>query len=458
MYISKPYKFFSSQNSSKLINNIHNETNVFCEAALLPILVTITELLLIISISLILFFYDPLITIVVIFFVLIFSYIFQFLTKPLNFKWGIERQKSDEDRFKILSQGFGGIRELKIFNKLNFFKEKFYIKNFLLGKVSGYQSTIQNYPKLYLELIAIISFLIIIFYNIIFIENVESLITLLSLFGLAAFRMLPSANKIIHAQQSLRFSKPSIDRLDEEMTHSNDTLFVDDNYKELNWKTIEFKNLSFNYEENKKPIFKNLNLKILNGQKIGILGETGIGKSTLFDLLCGLVKPTEGNVSIDDINISNFKDNTYLNKFGYVSQSIFLFDDTIRNNICFKLEDEEISADKRLENVLKESELTDFVSSLENKIDTTVGEKGVRLSGGQKQRIGIARALYKKPEILILDEATNALDKMTENNIIENIFNSYNDKTIILISHNTSTLEKCDHIYEIKNSGIKNIK
>ena len=458
IYISKPYKFFTNQNSSKLINNIHNETNVFCEAALLPILVTITEFLLILAVSLILFFYDPFITIIVFLFVLIFSYIFQFLTKPLNSKWGIERQKSDEDRLKILTQGFGGIRELKIFNKLGFFKEKFFLKNFILGKVSGYQSTIQNFPKLYLELVAITSFLIIIIYKIILNNNIDNLITLLSLFGLAAFRMLPSANKIIHAQQSLRFSKPSIDRINIEMKDIKNMISNTENTEELKWKSIEFNNLSFSYDEKQNVIFTNLNLKIINSQKIGILGETGIGKSTLFDLLCGLIEPTKGKVTIDNLDILKIKDNSYLNKFGYVSQNIFLFDDTIKNNICFKLESEDNSLDQKLEKVLKVSELNDFISTLDDKVDTLVGEKGVRLSGGQKQRIGIARALYKDSEILILDEATNALDKATEKKIMNNIFETYSDKTIILISHDTNNLVDCDNIYEIKNSKIRKIK
>jgi ABC-type multidrug transport system fused ATPase/permease subunit len=462
LYLSKDYKFFMGQNSSKLTNNIHNEANVYCEAALISTLTILTEALLILTITLILIIYNPPVTLIVFFTIFLFSALFQFLTKPLISKWGKMRQEADEDRFKILSQGFGGIRELKIFNKLNFFKEKFNIKNNLLGRVSGYHSTMQGFPKLYLEMIAIVSFVIIIVTITYTSNNISNLITILSLYGVAAFRMLPSANKVIHSQQNLRFATPSLERLRNEFyqfSNNSGEMKKEDHITEnLNWNKISFNKVNFLYEEKGKKIFNDLNFIINKGDKIGILGETGAGKSTFFDLFCGLIDPTSGEILLDKRNISTIDKNLFLKKFGYVSQSIFLFDDTIGNNIRFNLEDKNEQDNNAINKVLKIAKLEDFIYSLDAKLNTKIGERGIKLSGGQRQRIGIARALYNDPEILILDEATNALDADTEKQIVESIDNHYKDKTIIYISHNLNTLKKCDIIYEIKNSNIEKIK
>ena len=381
IYLKKPYPFFTNQNSSILINNIHNESNTFCESALLPILIIITETLLISSICIILLFFDPVVTLIVFVSILLFSFIFQYFSKPLNLKWGLQRQSSDESRLKILTQGFDGIRELKIFDKLSFFKKKFYEQNHILGKSSGYQTTLQNFPKLYLELIAIISFLMLIFYNIFFRYDTDNLIVLLSLFGIAAFRMLPSANKLIHAQQSLRFSSPSIKRLNDEINNKSNNFSTEyesiklDNLK--TWNSIKLNNVSFQHNKNEEKIFKNISFEINRKDKIGLLGETGIGKSTLFDLLCGLINPTEGKILIDEKDILIYEKNSYLNKFGYVSQNIFLFDDTIQNNICFELENQKNTENKHLSKIIKICELENFINRLENKLGTFVGQKGL---------------------------------------------------------------------------------
>jgi ATP-binding cassette, subfamily B, bacterial PglK len=462
LYLSKDYKFFMEQNSSKLTNNIHNESNIFCEAALISTLTIITEFLLIFTITLILIIYNPPVTLIVFFMIFLFSALFQSVTKPLIFKWGKKRQEADENRFKILSQGFGGIRELKIFNRLNFFKEKFNIQNNLLGRVSAYHTTMQSFPKLYLEMIAIVSFVILIVTITYTSNNISDLITILSLYGVAAFKMLPAASKVIHSLQNLRFAIPSLERLrDEFYQFSNNPVDVKKEVsftENLNWNKISFNKVNFLYEEKGKKIFNNLNFTINKGDKIGILGETGSGKSTFFDLFCGLIDPTDGEILLDKKKISTIDKNIFLKKFGYVSQSIFLFDDTIGNNICFNLEDKNELNNEVINKVLKITKLMDFIYSLNEKLNTKIGERGVKLSGGQRQRIGIARALYKDPEIIILDEATNALDADTEKEIVENIDNYYKDKTIIYISHNLNTLKKCDMIYEIKNSNIEKIK
>ena len=253
----------------------------------------------------------------------------------------------------------------------------------------------------------------------------------------------------------------SIERLYQEFNDTDEK----DNYinTKLNdipesWEKLVFDKVSFFYEVKEKKVFDNLNIEIKKGSKIGILGETGIGKSTFFDLLCGLVKPSSGNIYLDKNDISKFKLNDYLKKFGYVSQSIFLFDDTIKNNICFEIDSIKGYEHNNLNKILRIVKLEQLINNLELGVDTIIGEKGIKLSGGQRQRIGLARALFSNPELLILDEATNALDELTEKNIIENLHNEYNDQTIVYISHSLNTLKRCDHIYEIKDKIFKKIK
>ena len=214
---------------------------------------------------------------------------------------------------------------------------------------------------------------------------------------------------------------------------------------------ITVDNLDFSYK--KKKILEGINLDIQIGETIGIVGESGSGKSTLVDLLNGLLKPTKGTIKIDDRNIEEFITSWQLS-IGYVGQEIFLFDDTIRANIAFGIEEEKIDHNK-INQVLKASQLSKFISELENGVETRVGDRGIQLSGGQRQRIGIARALYHNPSVLIFDEATASLDDQTEKQVMKSIYNLKQNKTMIIIAHRISTLNQCDKIYEIQHGQIK---
>jgi ABC-type bacteriocin/lantibiotic exporter with double-glycine peptidase domain len=285
----------------------------------------------------------------------------------------------------------------------------------------------------------------------------EDLIPILSMFLAASFRLIPSINKIMASIQSIKFTKPVVDGIIEEfkIIDSKKSIVKNETLKisTLNFENnIEIKNLSFQYESTSKFILKNINLNIKKGSAIGFIGSSGSGKSTLIDIILGILTPSEGNIFIDKIDV-NENLRLWQNLLGYVPQSIFLSDESIRNNIAFGIEEKLIN-EEQIQEAIQMADLQDFINSLPKGIETVVGERGVRLSGGQRQRIGIARALYYNPQIIIFDEATSALDASTEDNVMDSINKLKNIKTMIIVAHRLSTLSKCDIIYELSDGTV----
>ena len=278
-------------------------------------------------------------------------------------------------------------------------------------------------------------------------KDVSSLFTILGVFVAATFRMIPSFNRIISASQTMKFYNSSLDIVFNEIKLiSKLPNFKISNEKSNFTNTIEFKDVNFKFKKG-LDILRGINLKIEKGETIGIIGESGSGKSTLVDLLIGLHSPISGDIFIDGVSGCQ-NEQSWRNIIGYVSQTIYLTDDTIKNNIAFGLSENQIN-EERIKEILKIVNLEYFVNNLELGLDTKVGERGVQLSGGQRQRIGIARALYHNPQILVLDEATASLDVDTESKIMKSIYKLKGQKTIIIIAHRLSTLENCDSVYEI---------
>ena len=282
------------------------------------------------------------------------------------------------------------------------------------------------------------------------------MIPVLGFFAAAAFKMIPSVNRLLSAFQILRFSGPVIDLVNGELNLKNE--FKKEYNSQINSNNIiSIENISFNYNSNSnKLILRDVNLKIDKGDFIGFIGESGSGKTTLVDLILGLLTPTKGKICVDSINI-NQNLRSWQNIIGYVPQDIFLTDDTIKKNIAFGNDEHEID-EENVDYAIRTSQLSNVVNNIENNLDAIVGEKGVKLSGGQRQRIGIARALYKKPQILVLDEATSSLDVDTEKEIMKSINSLVGTLTIIAVSHRYSTLADCKKIFEIKNGSISEVK
>ena len=384
--------------------------------------------------------------------------IYSLLTTNKLEKLGEQRQIQDSLFFKKIQQGFGGIREIKIYNRELTFLNLFQKSNIELYNIAWLYQLIQKLPKLLLETSAVLSMVIVIFILLKLNVELNYIITIIGLFAVAAVRILPSLSRIYHAFQTIKFGLPTISLFYQELAkarynkQSNKNIVQKEN-KKLNFnKSIICKNISFSYSDAGRKIFDKASFEIEKGKLIGIQGPSGSGKSTLVDIILGLVTPNAGDVLVDnnkiDSNLSSWQ-----KKISYVPQSVFLMDDKLKRNVAFGLKDESID-EEELKKAVKASELEDFVKSLPNGLDTIIGERGSRLSGGQRQRIGLARALYHKPELLVLDETTSSLEKKTENKIMETISKIKKNITIIIISHNDDLLKNCDFIYYIENLKI----
>lgn len=445
-YMSQPFVFYLNRNVSELIKNIQVEIN-YLSVFFLSLITLFIEGGFVVAVLATLIYIEPIGAISIGVFYGVLSILFLQFTKRKLSAWGSIRESLDSQISKIVLEGLGGIKDLLILDKTDFFKEDYSIKNLLKARLLANHGTVSQIPRFYLELISIIGLVSFIILLLLQGKDPLSLVAILGVFVAATFRMIPSLNRIISATQSLKYYKSSLDIIHKEIK-DNIEFVVDDNYsKEYDFKIdIEFRSVDFSFIKGLE-ILKGINLKIKKGQTIGIIGESGSGKSTLVDLLIGLHKPISGKILID--GISGFQTSqSWRNSIGYVSQTIYLTDDTIKNNIALGIPENKIE-ETRIVELLEQVQLKKFINNLELGVNTKVGERGVQLSGGQRQRIGIARALYHNPDILILDEATSALDMETEIEIMRSINYLKRHKTIIIIAHRLSTLKSCDSIYKI---------
>jgi len=450
-YLTKPYSFHLNRNASELIKNIQVEIN-FLGTFFLSFITIFIEGGFVVSVLATLVYIEPVGAISIGLFYGLLSIVFlQFTKRKLNM-WGKLRQKLDTQTSKIALEGLGGIKDLLILGRTSFFIDEYFRKNYLKARVVSNQATVGQIPRFFLELISIaglVSFIILLLFQG---KDTSSLITILGVFVAATFRMIPSLNRIIAAVQSLKYYSPALDVICEELKLVDDKIELLNDVELYSFKNkIEFKNVHFYFNERNK-ILNGVNFVIEKGKTIGIIGESGSGKSTFVDLLIGLHKPKTGEIFIDGKSGLQMKQK-WRNNIGYVSQSIYLTDDTIENNIALGVLGSDINKDK-ISEILKQVRLEDLIKELELGIHTKVGERGVQLSGGQRQRIGIARALYHNPEILILDEATSALDSETEMEVMKSLNYFRGKKTIIMIAHRLSTLSECDEIWKIENGVI----
>ncbi|MAV83004.1 MAG: hypothetical protein CMI90_06045, partial [Pelagibacteraceae bacterium] len=403
-YLNQPFLFFTEKHSAELIRNTIGEVDLFA-LALRDLITFILEVVIISGLLLFMFFYKPLTAIFFIAALVFLGIVFNFFSKKKIQDFGEKRIEFDRFRLQNLQNLISGIRDVKIYQKENFFKEAFLENNKYLLSVRKTMNIITALPKYLIEFVSIIVLTLIVISLVFNGTPSDDIIITLGIFAAIGLRILPSLNRIYINAQSLSFSFPMFDNLYNEFNNTtnsnNDTLESPKVFKKL-----IIKNLIFSYPGTSREVLKNLNIEILNGQCIGIFGESGCGKSTLVDIITGLININKNQIFINDIDLSNIANNWKKN-IGYVSQNLFLIDDTIEKNIAFG----EVNIDKeRLDRAVSGASLSNFISSLDNKEKTHVGELGKKLSGGQRQRIGIARALYKDPQIIVFDEATSALD------------------------------------------------
>ena len=457
-YINVPYEFHLKNNSSSLIRNITIEARTLVFHTLIPLLVIATESLVIIAFMIFLVWLEPLGTVIVVSLLLLSGLLFQGLIKNFMEEIGTTRLHADGLIVQKAQEAIGGIKDIKVLLKEDAFMEHFSKYNLLSAEADAQHYTWSQFPRMYLETIGVVTLSVLLLFLTINSANSAQVIPTFGLFALAAFRLLPSANRIMISFGHLRYSSSVIGNIEQQLNDAKLLPIHTTNEYEISnslsfVKSIDIQNISHSYDSETISLH-NISISIKKGESIGIIGKSGAGKSTLVDVILGLLAPTSGAIAVDGNSI-------YENLIGwqqivgYVQQDVFLLDDSILKNIAFGIHEENIDYE-RMYQVVNETQLDDFVNALSEGLNTQLGERGLRLSGGQKQRIGIARALYHKSSVLVFDEATSALDTETETEIMSEISNLKGDQTIIVIAHRLSTLKHCDRILELSKGSIVN--
>ena len=454
-YLNQPYIWFLNKHSSELGNNILAEVNQVVGTAIIPLFNFISQLLVSVFLFSFLLFIDYKLALTVSF-VLSFSYfiIYLYIKKKVN-KLGSERVETNAGRFKIVHESFSGIKELKISGY-----EKTYVSQFskYAEKYASVNAKIQivvQIPRFAIEGVAFGGLILILLFLLNTKANLISSLPIIALYTMAGYRLMPALQQVYASLIQLKSAKFSLKLISDSLNlvTKNYNSYKDENI--INFKSfIELNNVDFSYPNSDNPTLKKINLTIPSLSTVGIVGQSGSGKTTIIDLLLGLLQPQNGNLIVDNILINNLNTRSYQKNIGYVPQQIFLTDNSIASNIAFGINVDQINFEQVVK-VAKIANLHDFiVNNMQYGYDTKIGERGVRLSGGQRQRIAIARALYHDPQLLVLDEATSALDNVSEHIVMEAISNLSGKITIIIVAHRLSTIKKCNNIFVIDKGEI----
>jgi ATP-binding cassette, subfamily B, bacterial PglK len=469
-YLTKPYTFHLQRNTAELLRNVNGEVTKVFGGILLAAFQLITEILVIISIITLLIVTAPLATLtsgvllggsVMIF--------FKIFRKKITYL-GNEDLRVNREVIKWVNQGLGASKEVKVSGKEGYFVNMYDKHSRVLAKNTIYKNMLDQVPRLFIETllvsVVLITMVIIVSQG----TDTSTLVATMSLFAMAAFRLMPSITRIVALLTSIRFSKPALTVIyndlitgcqdkdsdqKENNVISNKQVIVNSGERTFRY-SIHLENVYFRYPNQEEYSIKNLSLTIPIGQSVAFVGTSGAGKTTIIDIILGLLEPEKGRVSIDGKELTELLP-IWQNKIGYIPQSIFLSDDTIRKNVAFGISDKDIDESAVLK-AIEDAQLKEFIDTLPKGLDTVVGERGVRLSGGQRQRIGIARALYHNPEIIFLDEATSALDNETEVEIMKAIDGLKGEKTLIIIAHRLSTIENCDIVFRVEKGKLVSVE
>ena len=449
-YLDEPYTFHLNNNIAELQRSMQEDTGLFTQV-LMHTLQLIAEVVVCIVLGLYLFDVSHSITTVIVGLLIVCVFGFIKLTKKFSENLGHEAQVYKGKLYQWVNQSLGGVKEVKVLNRESFFVSsyqkfyKLYIKGLRLNKLIGIT------PKYLVEAVCMTGMLIAIIIKLNFGQkDMVDFIPQLATFAVAAFRLLPSVGRINEHVNNILYAIPSVDLIYGDLKGIEDYKASVTEDEKIQWKfenVIMAKDISYHYPNSDVQVLEKANCVIPKGKTVAFIGSSGAGKTTMADIILGLLEPQRGHILVDDMDV--YKNLRLWHKhIGYIPQVIYLSDDTVRNNVAFGICEDEID-DKAITEALRKAQLLDFVNSLPEGLNTMVGDRGVRLSGGQRQRIGIARALYHDPEILVLDEATSALDNETETAVMEAIESLQGTKTMLIIAHRLTTIKNADVIYEV---------
>ncbi len=457
-YIYQSYSYHVNKSSGLLINILNNEVGTF-KSTLKSICTICSESLILITLIIILFLFQPEGILSLIIFALTSFFLINFFLKNKLREWGKKRFIYANQSNSEIVQSFEGIKEIKMLKVENNIVNKFYDKIYNMVSYLVIADIATNLPKIIYEIITVCCFCLLILVLLITSNSYDNIILYTALFTAVAFRIMPSLTRITLAFTTFQNQFTPINRIINDLNLEYKEFNYSQTSKSISFENnIKIENLYFKHPSNTKFTIENVNIEIDKGDIIGITGESGSGKTTFADIFVGLLDPTNGKIIIDNKKLDESNLVAWQKNIGYVSQNVYLSDDTIRNNIAFGVDENKID-NKRVKKCIELCNLSDFVKNLPNGLDTITGERGLKISGGQKQRLTIARAIYFNPDIIVFDEATSALDKKNENEIISNIVNlsRKENKTLIIIAHKLSILNNCTKLI-VFDSGKISIK
>ncbi len=459
-YMKKPYIYHLDHNTSDMIRNIMLDSERLFQL-ILQFLSLISEVLISLFLVLYLLIQDPVMTVSIAAVLAVSVGIFMLLTRKRANRYGLINQEYDGRMHQAIEEALGAVKDIKILHR-----EKYFVDKFTHGGEQKMDALIHTnffgaVPKYLIEMVCMAGILAVMIAKVMSGTDMNSIVPELAAFAVAAFKLLPSVGKIANYSNGISFLMPSIDLIYHDLKETEDMLKVEEvdesdapDISEA--EAISVEKVSFAYPNTDKNVMDDVSFRIPSGSSVGLIGPTGAGKTTVADVILGIFFPKSGEIKYGKMNVHRYP-MTWAKRLAYIPQAIFLSDESIRENIAFGIERDEID-DGRVWEAIKEAQLTDFVRSLPGGLDTKVGERGVRLSGGQRQRIGIARALYGEPEILVLDEATAALDTDTEKAVMEAIDSLHGRKTLLIIAHRLTTIRNCDIILEVRDGKVSPVR
>lgn len=459
IYLHSPWIFHLNKNSAELQNNVIIQVGSICTGLISSLLNMSTEVLVAIAIIILMVTIDPITTLLAFFLIGLTSLIFFYFIRGKLESYGSIAQKFMTKMIKTANEAFGGIKENKVLGREDYYVKTFGKDNFEYTKTWIYPALIHLAQRSMIEIVFIGSIVIISLYILMAGGETSYLLSILALFAAAAFRLMPSVSRIALAISQIKYYTPILDTIYNDIKiplkydkiKESDTQLVSP--IQMFQESIKLENVCFRYPDTEDNILDSISISIPKGYSVGFIGPSGAGKTTIVDIILGLLKPDSGKVLVDGYDIHENR-RSWQRNIGYIPQNIYLSDNTIRRNVAFGLDDAQID-DNKVWKAIKNAQLDEVVGNLSEGLDTWIGEHGLKISGGQRQRIGIARSLYNDPDVLVLDEATSSLDAETEKEISNSINKLSKEKTLLIIAHRLTTVENCDIRFYLRNGKIE---